>query len=348
MRTSPTSVPSGLAAACPPPGEARTPVRWGGLEPLRRPARASTLVALAIGLAVMISGCDRSSGSVAVGELVDGAASVAVVEEASAAELTTVPADPEGQITIDSLAPMALEDGRGEPANAATLAAGDEEMSTDPRAQLSDRTGARPTESAPELVTEGDPDVVAVSDKLAGARERLAPELAALSVAIAVARPSPKKPVVQAVAPARAAAQRAAATPRPAVRPATTSVAGLGTRVVAVAMRYLGYRYRYGGASPSTGFDCRGFTYWVYLRAGRPIPTTLSGQYATGQRVSRSGLRPGDLVFFKNTYKAGLSHAGIYIGNGRMINAQSESTGVVTASIDSSYWRPRFLGGRRP
>ena len=113
-------------------------------------------------------------------------------------------------------------------------------------------------------------------------------------------------------------------------------------------MRYLGYRYTWPGASPSTGFDCRGFTYWVYLQAGKRIPLTLSGQYGTGRWVSRSQLQPGDLVFFQNTYKAGLSHAGIYIGNGRMINAQSESAGVAIASIDSTYWRPRFLGGRRP
>ena len=147
---------------------------------------------------------------------------------------------------------------------------------------------------------------------------------------------------------ARLAAQRraAAATPRPVVTTAASS--SIGAKVASIALRYVGYRYSWAGTSPSTGFDCSGFTYYVYKVAGRPISRDLAVQYRTGQWVSRSQLQPGDLVFFQNTYKPGLSHSGIYIGGGKMINAQDEDSGVAIASIDSRYWGPRFLGGRRP
>jgi len=57
---------------------------------------------------------------------------------------------------------------------------------------------------------------------------------------------------------------------------------------------------------------------------------------------------PGDMVFFQNTYKAGLSHASIYIGGGRIVHAQSETTGVTTTSLSTSYWSSHYLGARRP
>ena len=121
-----------------------------------------------------------------------------------------------------------------------------------------------------------------------------------------------------------------------------------GQAVVATAMQYLGARYRFGGSSPSTGFDCSGFVYYVLNSAGVPIARDIFSQINSGPRVSRSDLRPGDLVFFSNTYKRGLSHSGIYVGNGKFINAENERTGVVISELWSSYWASHFTAAVRP
>ena len=89
----------------------------------------------------------------------------------------------------------------------------------------------------------------------------------------------------------------------------------LAQRAVSIARRQLGVPYRWGGASP-TGFDCSGLVMWVYGRLGIPLPHNAAALYSTGQPVSLSHLRPGDLVFFH-----GLGHVGIYVGQGRMIHA---------------------------
>jgi cell wall-associated NlpC family hydrolase len=136
-------------------------------------------------------------------------------------------------------------------------------------------------------------------------------------------------------------------TKTPTPRPATTTSSALGQQVVSIAMRYIGYRYSYGGTSPSTGFDCSGFAYYVYKTAGHPISRDLGVQYNTGAWVSRSSLMPGDLVFFKNTWGYGLSHVAIYIGSGRFVHSRSEGYGVTTNSFDT-YWSSHYLGARRP
>jgi cell wall-associated NlpC family hydrolase len=122
----------------------------------------------------------------------------------------------------------------------------------------------------------------------------------------------------------------------------------LGARIAAIAQQYLGYRYVWGGSSPS-GFDCSGFTWYVYKQAGISIPNhDLAGQLNAGPRIGRDQLQPGDLVFFQNTYKAGLSHSGIYLGGGRFIEAETESVGVQIRSLSDPYWSPRFIGASRP
>ena len=85
----------------------------------------------------------------------------------------------------------------------------------------------------------------------------------------------------------------------------------------------------------------------MFKTAGHPISRDIYVQYRTGVAVSRSSLRPGDRVYFHNTYKAGLSHASIYIGGGRIVHAQSERYGVTTSSLSESYWSSRYLGARR-
>ena len=162
--------------------------------------------------------------------------------------------------------------------------------------------------------------------------------LAAVALAAAV--------LILVASPRPAAASELNAGSSPAVT-AQAVIGDLGTYAVSIAKRYLGYRYTYGGTSPSTGFDCSGFTYYVFRKAGHPISRSLSTQRWTGTAVSRSSLRPGDLVFFKNTYRTGLSHVGIYIGSGKFINAQSERVGVAIASLGSTYWSSHYLTARR-
>ncbi len=145
-------------------------------------------------------------------------------------------------------------------------------------------------------------------------------------------------------------------TPKPAAKPAAATAQAMppapagdiGNRIAAIAQKYLGYRYVWGGSSPS-GFDCSGFTWYVYQQVGIHIPNhDLWGQLNAGPRISRDQLQPGDLVFFQNTYMPGLSHSGIYLGGGRFINAETESVGVQIRSLSDPYWSPRFVGGSRP
>jgi peptidoglycan DL-endopeptidase LytE len=114
------------------------------------------------------------------------------------------------------------------------------------------------------------------------------------------------------------------------------------SNVVDVAKKYIGSPYKWGGTSPS-GFDCSGFIYYVFNQAGTNIArTNTSGYYSKSTAISSA--KPGDLVFFKNTYKAGISHMGIYLGNGEFIHASD--SGVEVSKLSNSYWSPRFAGYR--
>lgn len=155
--------------------------------------------------------------------------------------------------------------------------------------------------------------------------------------AVPVAAQPAVQPVVQ-LADTRSGASRGA------VPPDTSS---RGSTIVSTAMRYVGYRYRFGGTSPS-GFDCSGFLYYVLNRSGVPIGRDMYSQLNSGPRVGSKDLQPGDLLFFSNTYKRGLSHAGIYIGNGRFVHAENESTGVVVSDVWSSYWAAHYTAAVRP
>ncbi len=111
--------------------------------------------------------------------------------------------------------------------------------------------------------------------------------------------------------------------------------------LIQVAKQQLGVKYTFGGSKPSTGFDCSGYITYVYNNAG--ISTSrksAAGFYVAAKKVSSPQV--GDLVFFANTYKAGISHAGIYIGNNQMINASDG--GVSIANINSTYWKKYFVG----
>ena len=154
---------------------------------------------------------------------------------------------------------------------------------------------------------------------------------------------TPRPPATATPNPAPPAPQ-----PAPQVAMASAQAGSLGQQVVAIAMRYVGYRYVWSGSSPGTGFDCSGLTSYAYRLAGRPIPRDLWGQLNAGPRIARGDLQPGDLVFFQNTYRSGLSHVGIYIGGGRFVHAASEYTGVIVTGLGEAFWNARYVGASRP
>jgi cell wall-associated NlpC family hydrolase len=120
-----------------------------------------------------------------------------------------------------------------------------------------------------------------------------------------------------------------------------TTRSSRGERVASIAKRYLGIPYRWGGESPKTGFDCSGFVQYVFSRVGVSLPRVVSAQWTVGRRVSRSALRPGDIVFFN-----GLGHDGIYIGGNRFVHSPS-SGDVVKISTITGYYADRWVGARR-
>lgn len=114
--------------------------------------------------------------------------------------------------------------------------------------------------------------------------------------------------------------------------------------IIRTAKKYTGTRYIFGGTTPK-GFDCSGFVQYVFKQNGFAIPRTADEQYKLGKRVKkRTDLEPGDLVFF-STYEKGASHCGIYLGKNQFIHVSS-SKGVRVDSLDDSYWKPRWHGGK--
>ncbi|MCL5256843.1 MAG: C40 family peptidase [Chloroflexi bacterium] len=135
-------------------------------------------------------------------------------------------------------------------------------------------------------------------------------------------------------------------TPEPTAAPAPTD-GSAGEKIVEIAKRYIGTPYVWGGTTPA-GFDCSGFVYYVYKQAGVPIPRDIYGQLAAGRRIDRNNLMPGDIVFFQNTYKAGLSHVGIYVGGGNFIEAVTFGVPLKISALWSSYYAAHYYGACRP
>ena len=111
--------------------------------------------------------------------------------------------------------------------------------------------------------------------------------------------------------------------------------------VVRFARHLLGVRYVYGGESPASGFDCSGFTRYVYSHFGVRLPHYTYGQFDLGRAVSRAALRPGDLLFFDR-----IGHVGLYIGHGRFIHAPHSGTRVSVDSL-TGWYGARYDGARR-
>lgn len=119
---------------------------------------------------------------------------------------------------------------------------------------------------------------------------------------------------------------------------------GTASAIIATAKKYIGVPYLWGGTTPN-GFDCSGYVQYVFKAHGISLPRVSRDQYTAGYSVSRSNLKPGDLVFF-NTSGSGVSHLGIYLGDNQFIHA-STSKGVTISLLSSSYWSSRYLGSRR-
>ena len=192
----------------------------------------------------------------------------------------------------------------------------------------------------PSLIHPGQAVLLPVPNMPQAATAPSTPDPGGVQVA-AAASPTPS--------PAHASAP---ASPTPAPKPKPPAViamppSGAPTDGLAgAALKLLGSAYMWGGSSPS-GFDCSGFVWYVVRQVGKPISRGMLGEYNSGPHPSRDELKPGDLVFFQNTYTAGLSHNGIYIGNGQFVSAVDEALGVTVSSLNSNYWSSRWFGATR-
>ncbi len=119
-----------------------------------------------------------------------------------------------------------------------------------------------------------------------------------------------------------------------------------GQEVVEYAKKYLGYKYRYGGSSPSTGFDCSGFTSYVYKQFGYTLNRTAAGQTSNGISVEWDKLEAGDLLIFSNSSQT-YGHVGIYMGDGNFIHSVQTGTPVSITSLWGTNYGKRLKVARR-
>jgi len=121
-----------------------------------------------------------------------------------------------------------------------------------------------------------------------------------------------------------------------------------GGDLISTARSIAGTPYESGGlrthpTNPRAGLDCSEYTAWVYAQHGVTLPWNAQAQFDATTRIDASQLQPGDLVFFQGTTdQPGITHVGMYIGNGRMINSQDG--GVMEADLSTQYWRDRIAG----
>ena len=144
-----------------------------------------------------------------------------------------------------------------------------------------------------------------------------------------------------------ALAQNIGNTEAPAESIADLGVARALDAVLARALSLRGTRYRAGGTSPETGFDCSGFVGYLYRDIlGFQLPRSANEIWRFGRKVEREDLRPGDLVFY-NTLKRPFSHVGIYLGDNQFVHAPASGGAVRIVNMDERYWATRWNGAKR-
>lgn len=122
---------------------------------------------------------------------------------------------------------------------------------------------------------------------------------------------------------------------------------GITEQVLMAAYSQVGTPYRYGGISPYKGFDCSGFTRWVYLQNGIQLPRTSKEQFKVGRSIEKSELKPGDLLMYKRGRRGSGTHIGIYVGDGKYIHSPSRGKTVREDNAFNPLSSLRFLGARR-
>jgi cell wall-associated NlpC family hydrolase len=156
---------------------------------------------------------------------------------------------------------------------------------------------------------------------------------------------APAGPAASHPAPADPLAPPAEAGAAPSAVPRSPVSAIDSYALVGAALSLRGTPYRNGGTDPQ-GFDCSGFTQYVFSQFGLPLPREVREQYRVGKAVKAEDLAPGDILFFTTT-DPGPSHVGIAIGGDQFVHAPSSAGVVRVERLGSSYWAPRYLGARR-
>lgn len=127
----------------------------------------------------------------------------------------------------------------------------------------------------------------------------------------------------------------------PTARIPVTAPLARSERAAKIAQSQIGVRYRFGGMSPTTGFDCSGLVYYSFTEAGVRVPRTSREQFTAARKIALTDAKPGDIVFFQDQEK--LSHVGIYLGGRRFVHAPSSGKTVSIADIDAPYYQEHLV-----
>ena len=127
---------------------------------------------------------------------------------------------------------------------------------------------------------------------------------------------------------------------------ASASESSKADEVIATGLDYLGTKYQYGAPAGVTyAFDCSSFTQYIFKKIGIKLPRTSSAQASKGEKVAKSDLQKGDLVFFKSPKSSKISHVAVYIGSNKILHASGDA--VKISKLTSSYWKKNYVTARR-